>query len=301
MSFRLRRTLIVTALAVSTGAGVEAKPEAGLWERFDHIPYSGARGPVESLEVRVDSWETGAAFPVVFGDGTTAVRNRIEHRHTNMQYRNRVSSKSVGRDIDHLDLIEYKVYIAQRMSENWRAVVYLAPGFSGDFDSFDPGDSFVLAVAAGALRDFGDRFMLGGGIAYSRDFGRPLIVPVVHFKWRNGGSWSAKGTLPRNVIVTWRASDLVGVGVSGLVEGDRYCLNPADFGVDNPQMGYSVVTAGPAVYLHFSKWLHLILEAGTTVARKWEFRNGAAKIREPDIERSLYGRVRVEVGIYSKR
>jgi hypothetical protein len=299
---------VAIAIALLLAASAVARPVVGVWERFSYIPSvnpSGSpttpsKGPSSALQnmtVRIYSWETGAAFPLVFRGGRTAIRNRLEYLRTDFTYGEWDPATRGGRDIRRVDQIEYKAYIVHELSAEWKALVYVAPGFASDFDHFDTKQCFAFSGIIGGMRRMSDALTLGTGFTYGHDFGRPLILPILYFKWRATDRLLVKGLLPKGATVVYSVHPAFDCGVVAEAEGDRYHVDPVRYGVENPQMDLAQATVGPYATVHFSKWIHFRVAGGFTVMREWKFRNGSRTIHNLDLQNTVFLSAGLEVGL----
>jgi hypothetical protein len=92
-------------------------------------------------------------------------------------------------------------------------------------------------------------------------------------------------------------SAVIDAGLRASIGGNRYHGDPDRFGVDNPQMKYSLTTVGPKVQIHFTERLHLNLEGGYTIFRNFSFFDGPTEASNFDMENAFCLRASTVIGM----
>jgi hypothetical protein len=275
---RSRAVMLALVMAVFASR-LQAQPMMmGISGGYTYYPYSEFADPdtpfERSLKLQIDVWKAGAAFPLVFAGGKTTVINSVEFEVVNVDYEN--WGTAPGR-IDQMRSISYTLFLVQQVAENWQIIAAVTPGLASDFEGNLSTDDIALTAILGAKHDFSERFSLGGGVAYQRDFGDPLPLPFVLVTWRASPRVIIDALLPISATVVYTPVEMLGVGLFAEVGGNRYHGDPDRFGVDNPQLKYSVAAAGPMVQWHLARWARLTVKSGYTFMRRFEFFDGGDK------------------------
>ena len=87
----------------------------------------------------------------------------------------------------------------------WSAWFRVSPGLSSDLKSVGWDDVSGTIVATGGYR-FSREFALLFGAYFSRDIGRPVILPALGFIWKPADAWSI-ALLPPRFVVSWKPAD----------------------------------------------------------------------------------------------
>ena len=266
---------------------VHAQAVIGVWGGYTYFPYSefsDSDAPA-GVELQISSWQTGAAFPLAFAEGRTVILNSVTYDVVNIEYKDPLS---LVNKIDHMHSISYTMFLIQELSEKWQLVAVATPGLASDFEGELSTDDISFTAVLGAKYDFSDKFSLGGGAAYQRNFGDPLPMPFVLVEWAISPRLALSALLPMNATVMYSPKELFDVGVFGEIGGNQYHGDPDKFGVNNPLLKYSVVSAGPMARVHFTKWAHLTMKGGYTFLRRFEFFDGSDEAETFNLKQSWY-------------
>ncbi|HSG28801.1 MAG TPA: DUF6268 family outer membrane beta-barrel protein, partial [Candidatus Krumholzibacterium sp.] len=261
-----------------------------------YFPYSKLADPTSEtgeLEVQSAAWDFGAAFPLSFSNGRIVILNQFKYKRIDFRYRNHPA----GPEIEQAQSIEHTFFLVDSLSQTWKMIAVLTPGFASDFEAKVSSDDFTLTGVFGFIWKFRENFDIGFGAAYMRDFGAPIPLPFLYFDWNNGGRMHAKGILPQNMDVLYDLSPKMSLGLSFKISGNRYHGNPDKYGVDNPQLKYSEGTISQIAQVHFTDWCHLDVEGGFAFYRNFEFMDGDEPVQSLDLNRTGYLRARIILGI----
>lgn len=135
-------------------------------------------------------------------------------------------------------------------------------------------DDFNFQAAAIAIRHYSERFSLGLGVAYSTQFGDAAPLPVLAFDWNNGKNLQFKAILPVSLEFWCRHSERLDVGLVTAGDGNNFHGDPDIYGVENPNLRYTMLTLGPVARINVTSWVQLHLEAGLIGLHRFEFFDG---------------------------
>ena len=268
----------------------------GLSYQYEYFPSAKLADPttnLEDMEIQTSTYKIGAAFPLVLAKGKIIILNSMNYRHVNFNYKNHPPDAR----IDQTQSIEYTAFMIDSLSAKWSMVVVITPGVASDFESKVTADDFSFQGVFGFMRKFSEKFSLGSGIAYSREFGPSIPMPFIYFEWIILPKLSAKGLLPIDLNFLYKYNKKFDFGLFVGVSGNRYHGSPTKYDVDNPQMEYSEGTVSPKMQYHITDMLHLNIEGGYTFYRNFELLDGDKSHQSFDMENSGYLRASFVFGI----
>jgi hypothetical protein len=281
---------------------VMAQQTIGTSAVYEAFPYAKLAAPIpeaRDLEIQTSSWSVSAAFPLLFSGGKFLMLNRLDYKRVDFNYRNLPDDNS---DIEQAQSIEFTAFLIDSLSEKWKMVAILTPGFASDFETKLSSDDFTFQGVFGFIRQLGENLSLGFGAAYIRDFGPPLPLPFLYLDWDKTEKLNISGIIPSNLDLSYNLYPKIDLGLSFRVGGNRYHGNSNKYSdeqgnpIKNPQMEYSEGTISPIAKIHFLEWLHLNVEGGYAFYRNFEFLDGDNVKSSLDLERSGYLRATLVLG-----
>ena len=294
-----RMIILVVLFNVALGLNqhLQAQQIFGLSYGYEVFPHVKLTDPIpgnSEFEIQASSWDVGAAFPLMFGQGKTIVMNQFNYKRTDLNYRNSPSGATL---IAQMQSMQYTFFMIDSLNHKWKMVVVLTPGLASDFEGDLVKEDFTFGGVFGFIRQYGKNLQIGCGLAYMPDFGEPLPMPFVYLDWNISSRMNLNGILPTNMLLKYQLNPKFDVGLSLKVQGNRYHGNPEKFGVDNPLMKYSEGTFSPMLQYHFNQFLHLNVEGGYAFYRNFEFFDGDTEAQSLDLKQTGYIRTRLVIGI----
>jgi uncharacterized protein DUF6268 len=269
---------------------------------YDFYPFSKLTDPdagtfLEDVEIRVATLRLKATYPMALSQTTLLIHELLYDRF-DMDYVK--WDKSIGgAEIPHGHAVKYNLMIMRTLSEKWSFLAFITPGLASDFRSKLSTDDFTIEAALVFVYKFSEKFSLGGGLAYSRQFGEPMPLPVIALDWNNGSNMRARAILPSNLEFWYMMSKRFELGLVLSGDGNEYHGDPDRYGGDNPKLKYSVFTMGPSLKYRFTKTFSLNLDAGYVLGRTFEFTNeiGGTEVEDIlDLENAAYVRIGFQIG-----
>ncbi|MEE8335866.1 MAG: DUF6268 family outer membrane beta-barrel protein [Candidatus Neomarinimicrobiota bacterium] len=250
----------------------------------------------EKVQTRIST--VGLAFPIAFKEGKILILNNLGYRRVDFEWEN-APENTTASTLDRVISINYTMFMLDSLSEKWTMVAAITPGLASDFKADKvTSDDFTLQVIFGFIRKHSKNFQLGYGLAYMRDFGRPLPLPFIYFDWKKGEKLSAKGLVPVDMALYYKLHPKLDLGLAFRISGDRHHGDPDIYsGTDNPQLEYSEGTLSPSLNIHLLPWLHLNLEGGYAPYRNFNFLDGDESAGDYDLEKTAYYRVNLILGM----
>lgn len=254
----------------------------------------------EDFEIRTEIKSVGAAFPLMFQDGKILILNQLSYRHVAFHYKNlEPDMANIANDLDRAISVNYTAFMLDSLSEKWILIAALTPGLASDFKADKiTSDDLTLQAIFGFIRTYSKQLKLGFGLAYMRDFERPIPLPFIYFDWNNGDKLSASGIAPVDMTLSYKMNTKIDFMLGFKVYGDRHHGDPDIFtDVENPKLEYSEGTLSPRINFHLQQWLHISLEAGYAAYRNLEFLDGDKSAGSYDLERTGYSRINLVLGM----
>ncbi|MCS7013362.1 MAG: DUF6268 family outer membrane beta-barrel protein [Chloroherpetonaceae bacterium] len=158
----------------------------------------------------------------------------------------------------------------QRLSTDFTLLVAARPGIFSDFRNI-VFDHTRLEGAAFVDWRLSDELTLGLGASRTSNFGRVLIVPILHIIYFGGELFMIDAIIPRNLDFIFYPSKEWEIGLSILLNGSEYRVGDAALNnLNMNQFGFANLTVGPIVRYQFLEKTYLSLEGGYTVLRRTE-------------------------------
>jgi hypothetical protein len=243
---------------------------------------------------------TGAAtfsLPVVLGGGHTLLFLEAGWRELHLGRRHWPAA--ISADPDRLQEVSVAVTGRTRLGTDWALTARINPLLASDFRSGDLQDGdFKIQGAVIAERNLGPRWTLGLGAAYASTFGEPLPLPLLVARFA-GDDWLLDATLPSSVLLVRHLSPRVDAGLSLTAEGSLYHIPrvfPESVGIDDPQLQYIAVHAGPVLTLRPVDAVLLTLRGGVAYQSLRVF-DGTQEIpgTNYDLELSPFARISLDL------
>jgi hypothetical protein len=296
--------LTLFALLLTLFAGVSgsfAQPGPSFSMSYEFFPTSELADPdpgtfEESLGIRVATFSAEFSLaPVMYADGKTILVNTLSFHRFDLDYDN-WDDVVGGNRIENTQGIEYTLMVIRQLSEKWSLTAMINPGLYSDFQGDLSPNDFNLSSAFIFGRQYSENFSLGFGLAYTLKYGSAIPIPFVTMNWTNGSNLRVELFLPMMAELWYMPSEKLELGLTAKVSGNQYHGDPSRYAGADPQMSYSVVTAGPSVKYQFSKGFALRVDAGATLLRRFEFYDGDVKLNSLDLKESGFIRAGIQIG-----
>jgi hypothetical protein len=250
-------------------------------------------------DARVATTASAATFvyPVVLGGGHTLLF--LEAGWRGLQLGRRTWPSSISGEPDRLHEVSAAVTGRTMLGERWALTARLQPLLASDFRGrgLDSGDvKFQGAVVV--ERSLSPAWTLGLGAAYASTFGEPLPLPLLVARYLDE-HWLVDAALPSSVLAVRHLSPRVDAGLSLTAEGSLYhipTVYPASLGIDDPQVQYIAVFAGPVLAVRPTDGSALTLRGGVAYQSLRLF-DGSTEIPRTnyDLDLEFFARIGVEI------
>jgi hypothetical protein len=289
---------VVCALIMIGNSSSQAQPGPSASIRYDFLPYQDFDEPIErsdgttieDAQVRLSRFRATFTYPIVFSKGRTVLVNDFSYQLIDFEHKNWAFPLS------RLHSASYTLMLQHRLSQQWSVWTLVTPSLASDLQAEVSKDDFNLEVVNVFIRHFSERFSLGVGAAYTTQFGSGEIVPILAFDWNNGKNLMARAILPTSLEFWYRPGPKFDLGLLVSGDGNSFHGDPDIYEVEQPELRYTMLTAGPAVKINLPNQFHLNIEVGLIGLHRFEFYDGDKEAGSYDLEPSQYVRVGLRYG-----
>ena len=247
---------------------------------------------VEPAETRVQNIALSLGVPIQFKSSGTLLFPSFKYNALLLDRRPELDPQLNALHNPALQLV-----VLQKLSESWTGLAIVSGGLASDLKGDLTRDDAVFTGSLIASYAFSDDFSLGGGVTYDRRTGDLQPLPLVQLNWHLTERLRISGVVPANVIIVWRASEPITLGLSGGLQGNRYHLDEETWGIDEAEVAYSVIQAGPTIAYHVNRLLHLEVTGGWTIRRRAELLLRDETQDVSYLENNAFLSVRLRVGL----
>jgi hypothetical protein len=289
-----------------------AQPGVSFSFGYDYFPYANFADPsddnadiqqlLEEVEMRISTLKFKMSYPVALSE-RTFLMHELSYDRLNGNYKNWTSA--LGEKIELAHAVKYNLMLRHILSNKWYLVAFLTPGLASDFKAKLSTDDLSIEAALVFVRQFSQKFALGFGAAYSRQFGEPFPLPVLALEWNNGSNLRINAIVPSSFDLWYMLSPSVELGLVLHTDGNMYHGDEDIYGGSKPRMRYSVITIGPSVNVRFTDWLKMNVNGGYTLLRRFEFTNEDVIVNdinignikaEYDLKNATFFKVGLQIG-----
>ncbi|MFC2133754.1 DUF6268 family outer membrane beta-barrel protein [Bacteroidota bacterium] len=260
-------------------------------------PINGERNFEQDLEIKLAAFRIQAAYPFVLTPEKTLFITGIAYDRLDISYKNWNTVQGGSNKITQAQSIELNLMLMHQLSPSWSLLAFVTPGLASDFEGKLAWEDFSYEGAIVFIHKFSDYFSLGGGFAYSRQFGEPYPLPVIALEWNNGSNLKASAILPVSMELWYLMSNSIELGLVFAGDGNQYHGDPNSYEPDNPQLRYSLLTLGPAALIKLTNWLNMRIDGGFTLLRRFEFFDGDNEEASLDLKNVGFVKVGFELAM----
>lgn len=235
---------------------------------YPALTFDTAEGKVQT-EIKEVRTSFQAALPLKAKK--TYLLNRVQY--SLLQYEADVTSKAL-RIQDTYHTIQYTVGLLQILPKRWQLVFNVSPTLASDFRASLSSDDFILQLSALALKRASENVQYGFGLAYTTQFGDPLLLPLIRLVYRKN-NWLTNIVLPAYISQYYEFNKGSRLGLKAAVYGNFYNVNATREDSTIDRVAYSRVTLGPEYRLRLFGSLYVTTAAGVAVANLLRIENEA--------------------------
>ncbi|MEL6182199.1 MAG: DUF6268 family outer membrane beta-barrel protein, partial [Myxococcota bacterium] len=261
---------VLATLGGSSSVQAQATPGPIMLD-YRIYPNANARlepdfGPGRSAgKVQVHDYRAIVGFPFVFNDKKTILLPSIDYGLLDLR-----GDGTLDPGVEKLHSAMVHMVLVQRLSESWTGLFRLGGGLASDLEGDITQEEFVLTAMAIASYAFTEDLRVGAGIIYDRRTGDVRPLPLINVQLYLNERFRIGGVIPVLVQAAYRVTPHLTLGLQGSFQGNRYHLDEERYGVDNAEVAYSIIEAGPTAIVHLGKALHIQLVSGYTIRRRFE-------------------------------
>jgi len=296
----------VILLILTNLNSLKAQPSLSI--SYDIYPYShlvnpnkelinGNRNFEQDLQIRIATLRVKAGYGFVLAKDKTVLINEITFDRFDMDYKNwnKIQAGTKAQPA-HVYAVKYNLMLQHLISQKWSMLAFITPGLASDFRTTVSKDDLSFETAIVFVRNLKPTLAIGLGLAYSRQFGEPIPLPVLALKWNNGKNMKASMILPVTFDFWYRINQRIDIGVVIGGDGNQYHGDPDRYNVKNPQLRYSTFTLGPTAKFKLTPIVSFNLDGGYTFLRRFEYYDGNDKDRTLDLNKSGFVRIGFSIG-----
>lgn len=303
---RLSAVLTLTgALALAGVLGLSSNAVGGptLSASYDIFPYQDFDDPlidsisgtdttfIKDPQAQLQKLRATFTYPLVFGQGKTVLVNIVSYQLIDFNYH------VINPEVKRLQSVAYTLMLQQKLNEKWSMWALATPTLASDLRAEISEKDFNFQAAAIFIRQFSPKFSLGLGGAFTNQFGKGTVVPIVALDWNNGKNLSAKAILPASLEFWYRTGPKLDLGLLVSGDGNNFRGDTRIYQVPDPQLRYTMLTVGPAARLKIQKYVTLNAEAGIIGLHRIEFYDDNTKKESYDLKPKQYARVGLTLGM----
>lgn len=273
----IRGMLLVAAALLAVAAFVPARAGAQLAEikpltlSYEYDPameIEDAPGRQPGSKVAFHIFKAGVTVPVVLGGGKTVLIPSLRYNLLSTE-QSGTPPDPLAPSIDTLHSLMLSMGLYQVLSEHIAFYAMLGGGVAADGPGMFESQALVVSGQLIGIWTIVPEFSIGLGVGYDRRTGSVSPLPLLALDWQPTERIMLRGVLPASLAVRYRLFTPITIGAEGALEGERYHLNEDDFGKD-AELAYSVVKAGLALTLHWTRFMHTRLYGGAALRRRFE-------------------------------
>ncbi|UCC44705.1 MAG: hypothetical protein JSU65_01895 [Candidatus Zixiibacteriota bacterium] len=291
----------VNVLVVIGASPAQAQQGPSVSISYDVIPFQKMDDPIVNTitdsdttyfndpRVRLRKLRATFSYPVAFAQGKTVLVNNFSYQLIEFDYKN------WDYPLKRLHAASYTLMLQQRLSQKWSMWALGTPSIASDLEAEVSEDDFNIEIVGVFIRHFSQQLSVGAGVAYTTQFGSGEWVPILAFDWNNGKNLMVRAIIPTSLEFWYRPGPRVDLGLIVSGDGNSYRGDPEIYGVEDPELRYTMMTVGPAAKIHLTKLLQLNIEAGLIGLHRFEFYDGNVESGSYDLKLSQYLRIGLRV------
>lgn len=271
-----RATFLALCLFLSPALLAQREQAIFRYERFGTTTFSDPEPRRLSPNARfaASQAQLNANVRTILGEeGETVIYNGFQYRYLLAEFENVAlfAPQPVPYRDKEFHFLFYDLLILHSLSDAYTLVATLRPGVFSDFKNITR-EHFRLEGAFFIDKQMSESFTLGLGVARSSNFGRVLILPILHALYFGGSTWMLDVLLPSRAELWFYPTKSLEAGINLALSGSQYAIGERDPFSAN-QFGFANATIGPILrYNLFSKF-YFSAEAGYAFVRRVELVN----------------------------
>ncbi|MCS6989536.1 MAG: DUF6268 family outer membrane beta-barrel protein [Chloroherpetonaceae bacterium] len=216
------------------------------------------------------------SFRTLLGEeGETVIHNGFQYRYLLADFANvLLNAGSLPPEpypSKEFHFLFYDFLALHSLSDAYTLVAAFRPGIFSDFKNV-ASEHFRIEGAVFIDRQMSESLTMGLGVARSSNFGRVLILPILHVLYFGGSTFMLDMLIPSRAELWFYPTKSLEAGVSLSLSGSQYAI-----GEKNPfsanQFGFANATISPILRYNLFAKLYLSAELGYAFVRRAELVN----------------------------
>ncbi|MFY7814408.1 MAG: DUF6268 family outer membrane beta-barrel protein [Chryseobacterium taeanense] len=144
--------------------------------------YSPALIKDETDNKKVSFREAGALvnIPLRLKDDKTIIINGLRFAYVQSETDNDATNSA---NKSNFKTFRYTLGLIHKFNNGWMTTLMLMPTLSGDFKNGISSDDFIMQGSFVLSKKMNEYSILGGGIAYNTNLGKPMPIPLLQFRY----------------------------------------------------------------------------------------------------------------------
>lgn len=259
---------------------------------FLMYPSSGVKESPKETEFSFKEYGAFINIPFLLKNKNTAIISGIGYGTV------KVSGENLPMDdYDQLEEQLHAVYLqlgmSQKLKNNWRFTTIMRPTIASDFEDKRSSDDFILQGTAFAVKNINDHFSMGGGLAYTTRFGKPIAIPVLPLKYKiHRHTISMLFPIRSGYSYSFGKNENLKIGFKQNVNGAQFNLTtsiPSEYDASQiNKVRYTRINLGGNINYQLGKFIQCEIHGGTTVRKKYTIQDISSETYQFDLEKSLF-------------
>jgi hypothetical protein len=215
---------------------------------------------------------------IIGEEGETIITNGLQYRFLKAIFDNVVFPNIYNLQVTYpypreheYHFLFYDFLMLHSLSDAYTLIATLRPGIFSDFKTITR-NHFRLEGAVFIDKQMKENFTLGLGIARSSNFGRVLLLPILHILYFGGSTFMLDVLLPSRAELWFYPTKSLEAGVNLSLSGSQYAIGEAN-PLQANQFGFANATVSPSVRYNLFSKVYLSTELGYTFVRRVELVN----------------------------
>ncbi len=295
-----RRIALLAALAVTCSPSLAvAQIVQGSPVEVAVVAYAPAPVSTEPSRAHLNgssqltSYTASLSLPLPVGDDTYVIPG-VSYRHLQPTW---TGPTPPGFQLGGLHALGSSLTVAHRFTDRWTLIHKFGVGFASDFEGDVTRGDIQLSTMTLASYRLLDELTLGAGLGYDRRTGTPLPLPLVGVRWQLTDDLMFRGVIPSRFGLAYRATSWLTSSIEGSYEGERFHVDEERFDIRELQAAFSVFKVGTGLTAHLPAGIHLELETGLVLHRRFDGLIGGERVFRIDQPRDGYAGLRLWFGL----
>lgn len=236
----------------------------------DYYHYPESTFDTQSGKGKIEVNEIRSSLQIAFPLKEKKVYMFNAFQHSLFKYQATVEQAGTYLD-ESYNSFQYTLGVIQVLPKRWQMVLTFSPTLASDFREPLQSDDFIFQMSGLVYHRSSPDLEYGFGVAYTSQFGSPLVVPLFNFT-RSKNQWLTVAVLPSYIIHSYKFNDNTRLGIKAAVSGNLYNISPEDntSTLDLNRVSYSRITIGPEFLQRLVGDLYLNIGVGVSVRNKLE-------------------------------